>query len=83
VMRLVLGIMQAGAYPAAAGLLKRWVPYSSRGVANSSVSMGGRTGLLVSLICTVPLMLLLERRGVVNTGDAAPSAYTRTEPERI
>ncbi len=26
VMRLVLGIMQAGAYPAAAGLLKRWVP---------------------------------------------------------
>ena len=28
-------------------------------------------------------ILLLERRGLVNTGDAAPSAYTRTEPERI
>ncbi|MEX0814269.1 MAG: cupin domain-containing protein [Dongiaceae bacterium] len=28
-------------------------------------------------------ILLLERRGLVNTGDAAPSAYTRTESERI
>src|SRR4029450_13970579 len=31
-MRLMLGVMQAGAYPAAAGLLKRWVPYSARGL---------------------------------------------------
>ncbi len=30
-------------------------------MANSSVSMGGRTGLLVSLICTVPLMMVLQR----------------------
>ena len=28
-------------------------------------------------------MLLLERRGVVNTGDAPVGAYTRTELERI
>jgi MFS family permease len=56
-MRLVLGIAQAGAYPAAAALLKRWVPYSARGVANSSVSMGGRLGLLISLLATVPLMM--------------------------
>jgi mannose-6-phosphate isomerase-like protein (cupin superfamily) len=28
-------------------------------------------------------VMLLERRGVVNTGDAGPSAYTRTEIERI
>ena len=28
-------------------------------------------------------ILLLERRGLVNTGDAAPSAYTRTVSERI
>jgi sugar phosphate permease len=58
-MRLILGIMQAGAYPAAAGLLKRWVPYSARGLANSSVAMGGRAGLLLSLAVTVPLMLLV------------------------
>jgi sugar phosphate permease len=60
-MRLVLGIAQAGAYPAAAGLLKRWIPYTSRGMANSSVSMGGRTGYVVTVICTVPLMLLVQR----------------------
>jgi sugar phosphate permease len=60
-MRLVLGVMQAGAYPAAAGLLKRWVPYTSRGLANSSVAMGGRSGLLLSLAITVPLMLLVGR----------------------
>ena len=28
-------------------------------------------------------ILLLERRGVVNTGDAAPSAYTQSAPKRI
>jgi MFS family permease len=59
-MRLVLGVAQAGAYPAAAALLKRWVPYSARGVANSSVSMGGRLGLLISLMLTVPLMMWIR-----------------------
>jgi ACS family glucarate transporter-like MFS transporter len=61
IMRLVLGIAQAGAYPAAAALLKRWVPLGGRGLANSSVSMGGRSGLLVALVITVPLMLLVGR----------------------
>lgn len=28
-------------------------------------------------------IILLERRGVVNTGDATPGAYTRSELERI
>jgi sugar phosphate permease len=59
IMRLVLGAAQAGAYPAAAGLLKRWIPYSGRGLANSSVAMGGRVGLLLALAVTVPLMLLV------------------------
>jgi len=58
-MRLILGIMQAGAYPTAAGLLKRWIPYSERGLANSIVSMGGRCGLLLSLVFTVPLMRMV------------------------
>ena len=60
-MRLILGVMQAGAYPAAAGLLKRWAPYSARGLANSSVAMGGRAGLLLSLAITVPLMLVVGK----------------------
>jgi MFS family permease len=60
-MRLILGVMQAGAYPAAAGLLKRWVPFSARGLANSVVAMGGRCGLLISMSLTVPFMLLVGR----------------------
>jgi sugar phosphate permease len=65
VMRLILGAAQAGAYPAAAGLLKRWIPYSGRGLANSSVAMGGRVGLLLASAITVPLMLAVgELRGV-------------------
>jgi sugar phosphate permease len=59
IMRLILGVAQAGAYPAAAGLLKRWIPYTGRGLANSSVAMGGRVGLLLALAITVPLMLLV------------------------
>ncbi len=43
-VRFLLGISQAGAYPTAASLLKRWFPYGARGRANSSVSMGGRRG---------------------------------------
>src|SRR5262245_45342784 len=40
-LRIVLGATQAGAYPAAASLLKRWAPPSVRGRANTFVAMGG------------------------------------------
>jgi MFS transporter, ACS family, glucarate transporter len=36
-VRFLLGISQAGAYPTAASLIKRWFPYSSRGRASSAV----------------------------------------------
>ena len=68
-MRLVLGIMQAGAYPTAAGLLKRWIPYSERGLSNSIVSMGGRCGLLLSLLFTVPLMRAVGEQTGWETGN--------------
>jgi sugar phosphate permease len=55
-MRMVLGATQAGAYPAAASLLKRWVPLSGRGRANSLVSMGGRAGNLSAQFLT-PLLV--------------------------
>jgi len=58
-MRVMLGITQAGAYPAAASLVKRWIPYAGRGRANSSVSMGGRAGGLLAFFCTPLLMLLV------------------------
>jgi ACS family glucarate transporter-like MFS transporter len=43
-MRALLGVGQAGAYATTASFLRRWMPFSSRGFANSSVSLGGRAG---------------------------------------
>src|SRR5688572_29132335 len=60
-MGIVLGATQAGVYPAAASLLKRWIPATARGRANSSVSMGGRAGSLIAFFCTPLLMLLVGR----------------------
>src|SRR3954467_12411431 len=57
VMRVVLGVTQAGAYPAAASLLKRWIPAGSRGRANTIVSMGGRAGNLLAQFFTPMLAL--------------------------
>src|SRR5438067_1962732 len=57
IMRIALGVTQAGAYPAAASLLKRWTPAASRGRANTIVSMGGRAGNLLAQFLT-PLLAL-------------------------
>jgi ACS family glucarate transporter-like MFS transporter len=59
VLRIVLGATQAGAYPAAASLLKRWIPPTARGRANTCVAMGGRAGGLIAFFCTPLLMLLI------------------------
>jgi ACS family glucarate transporter-like MFS transporter len=56
-MRIALGATQAGAYPAAASLLKRWIPATTRGRANTTVAMGGRAGGLIAFFCTPLLML--------------------------
>jgi MFS family permease len=66
--RMLMGILQAGAYPAAAGLLKRWIPFGGRGGANSSVAMGGRLGGLFAFAFTEPLMLLAGRLTGWETG---------------
>ena len=42
--RFLLGLSQAGAYPTAALLVKRWVPDRSRGLASGIVAFGGRFG---------------------------------------
>jgi sugar phosphate permease len=44
VVRLLLGICQAAAYPVAARVLSLWVPYSRRALGNGLVTMGGRAG---------------------------------------
>jgi ACS family glucarate transporter-like MFS transporter len=56
-VRIALGFSQAGAYPTAASIIKRWFPFQTRGLANSSVSMGGRAGGLIAFWFTAALML--------------------------
>ena len=43
-IRLLLGVTEAGAYPAAAGLVKRWAKPEERGRCSSIVALGGRIG---------------------------------------
>ena len=47
VMRLLVGLTEAGAYPTMAMLVKNWFPLSRRGFANSMVAMGGRFGAVL------------------------------------
>jgi ACS family glucarate transporter-like MFS transporter len=58
-LRIALGATQAGAYPAAASLLKRWIPPTARGRANTCVAMGGRAGGLIAFFCTPLLMIVV------------------------
>ena len=44
IARFMLGLSQAGAYPTAALIVKRWVPDRNRGLASSIVAFGGRFG---------------------------------------
>lgn len=43
-IRLMLGISESAAYPAAAGLVKRWAKPEERGRFSSAVALGGRLG---------------------------------------
>lgn len=43
-IRLLLGISESSAYPAAAGLIKNWAKPEERGFCSSIVAFGGRTG---------------------------------------
>lgn len=57
-LRLATGLFQAGAYPLAAGIVSRWVPLQSRGIASSFVAVGGRIGGAIAPLLTIQLMLL-------------------------
>ena len=56
VARLVFGIAQAGCYPTANSLTKRWTPLPVRGTANSIVSFGGRFGGAIAPLLTAWLL---------------------------
>lgn len=50
--RLALGIAEAGAYPAAACLIKRWARRDERGMFSGIVSFGGRFGMAIAPLLT-------------------------------
>jgi MFS transporter, ACS family, glucarate transporter len=58
-LRILLGVAQAGAYPSAAGYIKKWIPVQGRARANSMVTMGGRSGGVIAFFFTPMLMLLM------------------------
>ena len=57
ILRLFCGLFEAGAYPVAAGIVSRWMPIGSRGLASSVVAIGGRLGGALAPILTIQLML--------------------------
>lgn len=59
-VRVATGLGQAGAYPTSAGLVSRWVPFSSRGKASSVVAMGGRIGGGLAPLLTVSLVVMFS-----------------------
>jgi MFS family permease len=55
VLRLLCGMFEAGAYPLAAGIVKRWMPFRSRALGSSLVALGGRFGGAVAGPLTIAL----------------------------
>lgn len=54
--RLIFGVTQAGCYPTAGSLIRRWVPLGGRGTASSLVSFGGRLGGALAPVLTAWLV---------------------------
>ncbi len=57
VVRLLLGVAEAGAYPAAAGLVKNWAKPTERGRFSSFVALGGRGGGAIAPFITAFLAI--------------------------
>ena len=56
VARWIFGFAQAGCYPTAGSLIRRWTPLRSRGTASSIVSFGGRLGGALAPLLTAWLL---------------------------
>jgi ACS family glucarate transporter-like MFS transporter len=65
VIRLLLGITESGAYPAAAGLVKNWAEPDERGRFSSVVAFGGRVGGAIAPWLTTTIAALLVGVAVV------------------
>lgn len=66
IARLLFGFAQAGCYPTASSLIKRWIPPLRRGTASSLVSFGGRLGGATAPLLTAWLLRdILSWQGVL------------------
>ena len=61
--RLMCGLGQAGAYPTAASVVKRWMPITARGTASSFVANGGRIGGALAPVLTAYLIVMFVPLG--------------------
>ncbi len=60
VLRLGVGMAQAGAYPSSSSIVRNWVPVSRRGKASGLIAFGGRVGGAASPFLT---MLFIQQIG--------------------
>ncbi|HAY80930.1 MAG TPA: MFS transporter [Planctomycetaceae bacterium] len=58
-LRFGFGFAQAGAYPTAASIVSKWVPFRSRGTVSGIISVGGRIGGWLALFATGYLLVWL------------------------
>jgi MFS family permease len=83
-IRLMLGITEAGAYPAAAGLIKNWAKPEERGRFSSVVAFGGRTGGAIApwLTATLAAMLagVMVVEWLIHTTPAPPAPDGKPPP---
>lgn len=71
-VRGAVGIAQAGAYPACASLVGRWVPMTRRGSANALVTFGGRLGSGLAPLVTAFFLIFFAGRATtpsISEGD--------------
>lgn len=69
-LRFGFGFAQAGAYPTAASIVSKWVPFQSRGLASGVISMGGRVGAVFAMFATGYLLVWLTPSDTPTTFDA-------------
>ncbi|ALL68440.1 putative glucarate transporter [Paraburkholderia caribensis MBA4] len=68
-LRFLLGVGEAGAFPAATKLVERWFPPTERGFASGIYDCGARGGTLIALpICTAIITAYGWRTSFIATG---------------
>ncbi len=84
--RFAFGLAQAGAYPTSAGLLSKWVPFDSRGMASSIVAFGGRVGGWLAPVLTGYLIVRYDWRIAIIVfgfgGIAVAAAFWKVSRDR-